>query len=89
MYFTRDKVPLSLLFLYTITNFVHNGSMLTVIRPSDMARRLWPSKLVLIRDMLTCESFTTAEMAAQAECSNETILGIRNNLRQFGSLYAP
>jgi len=28
-------------------------------------------------------------MADQAECSKQTIISIRNNLRQFGSLYAP
>ena len=72
----------------TISNFLYNGFLLTVISPGDMAPRLSPLKLVLIRDMIESKSFTTSEMAEQAECSKQTIISIRNNLRQFGSLYA-
>jgi transposase len=73
----------------TGSNFLHNGSLLTITRQGDMAPRLSPAKLVLIRDMIESESFATSEMAEQAECSKQTIISIRNNLRQFGSLYAP
>ncbi|KAJ5471939.1 hypothetical protein N7539_008508 [Penicillium diatomitis] len=54
-----------------------------------MAPRLSPAKLVLIRDMIESQSFTTSEMAEQAECNKLTIINIRRNLRQFGSIYAP
>lgn len=39
--------------------------------------------------MLENESFTASKMAEQAECSKQTIINIRNNLRQFRSIYAP
>ncbi|KAJ5665714.1 uncharacterized protein N7477_008162 [Penicillium maclennaniae] len=54
-----------------------------------MVPRLSPSKLVLIHDMIESESFTASEMAEQAEYSKQTIISIRNNLRQLGSIYAP
>lgn len=75
--------------MVTICNFLHNGFLLTVISPGDVAPRLSPSKLILTRDMTDSESFTTPEMAEQAECSKQTTISIRNNLRQLGSLYAP
>ena len=54
-----------------------------------MAPRLSPAKLVLIRDMIESQSFTISEMAEQAECNKLTIINIRRNLQQFGSIYAP
>lgn len=59
------------------------------IKPNDMAPRLPPSKLHLIRDMIECQSFTTSQMAEEAECTKVTIINIRRNLRQFGTIYAP
>ncbi|OQD72532.1 hypothetical protein PENANT_c242G05870, partial [Penicillium antarcticum] len=54
-----------------------------------MAPRLPPSKLHLIRDMIESQSFTTSQMAEEAECTKVTIINIRRNLRQFGTIYAP
>ncbi|KAI2681221.1 hypothetical protein DTO013E5_7825 [Penicillium roqueforti] len=54
-----------------------------------MAPRLAPSKLHLIRDMIESQSLTTTQMAEEAECSKVTIINIRRNLRQFGSVHAP
>jgi hypothetical protein len=46
-------------------------------------------KVHLIRDMVESRSFTTSQMAAQAGCSKLTIINIRRNLQQSGSLYSP
>jgi hypothetical protein len=54
-----------------------------------MAPRLLHSKLHLIRDMIESRSSTTTQMAEEAECSKVTIINIRENLRQFGSVHAP
>lgn len=54
-----------------------------------MAPRLPPSKLHLIRDMIESQSLSTSQMAEEAECSQPTILNIRRNLQQFGSVHAP
>jgi transposase len=54
-----------------------------------MAPRLPPSKLNLIRDMIESQSLGTSKMAEEAECSQATIINIRANLRQFGSVHAP
>lgn len=54
-----------------------------------MAPRLSPAKLVFILDMIESQSFTTSKMAEQAECNKLTIINIRGNLRQFGSIYVP
>lgn len=54
-----------------------------------MAPRLLPSKLHLIHDMIESQSLTTAQMAKEAECSKVTIINMRRNLRQFGSVHAP
>lgn len=54
-----------------------------------MAPRLPLSKLHLIRDMIESQSITTSQMAEEAECSQATIINIRANLRQFGSVHAP
>ena len=54
-----------------------------------MALRLLPSKLHLICDMIESQSLTTAQMVEEAECSKVTIINIRRNLRQFGSVHAP
>jgi hypothetical protein len=44
-----------------------------------MALRLSPAKLVFIRDMIESQSFTTSEMAEQAECNKLTIINNRRN----------
>ena len=54
-----------------------------------MAPRLPTSKLHLIRDMIESQSFTTSQMAEEAECTKLTIINIRRNLRQFGAIHAP
>lgn len=54
-----------------------------------MAPRLPASKLNFIRDMIDSHSFSTSQMAEEAECSKLTIINIRRNLWQFGSIYAP
>ena len=54
-----------------------------------MAPRLPPSKLHLIRDMIESQSFTTSQMAEEAECTKVTIINIRRNLRQFGNYICP
>lgn len=72
----------------TCGNFLHSVFLLTAISPGDMAPRLSPSKIVLIYDMIESESFTTSEISEEAEYSKQTIISIRNNLRQFGSIYA-
>lgn len=54
-----------------------------------MSPRLPASKLHLIRDMVESQSLTTSQMAEEAECSKLTIINIRRNLRQFGSVHAP
>lgn len=59
------------------------------IRRNDMAPRLSISKLHLICDMIENQSFTTSQMAEEAECTKLTIINIRRNLRQFGTIYAP
>ena len=43
----------------TISKFLHNVFPLNDMSPGDMAPRLSPSKLVLIRDMIESESFTS------------------------------
>lgn len=68
---------------------MYNRFLLTVTNASDMAPGLSPSKLAFVRDMIESGSFRTSEIAEQAECSKQTIISIRNNLRHFGSLYAP
>jgi transposase len=54
-----------------------------------MAPRLSLSKLHLIRDMIESQSLSMSQMAEEAECSKVTIINIRRNLRQFGSVHAP
>lgn len=54
-----------------------------------MAPRLPLSKLHPIRDMIESKSLTTSQMAEEAECSKLTVVNIRRNLRQFGSVHAP
>jgi hypothetical protein len=39
--------------------------------------------------MMESQSLTTTQMAEEAECSKVTIINIRRNLRQFGSIYTP
>ena len=39
--------------------------------------------------MIERQSLTTSQTAAEAESSKITIIHIRRNLRQFGSIYAP
>lgn len=56
---------------------------------SQVAPRLPPSKLHIIRDMIESQSLGTSELAEEAECNQATIINIRANLRQFGSVYAP
>jgi hypothetical protein len=41
-----------------------------------MALRLSPAKLVFIRDMIESQSFTTSQVAEQAECNKLTIINI-------------
>jgi hypothetical protein len=53
-----------------------------------MAPRLSTSKLHLVRDMIERQSFTTSQMAEEAECTKLTVINIRRNLRQFGTIYA-
>jgi predicted transcriptional regulator len=72
-----------------IKNSTYDDFLLTFISADDMGPRLSPSKLALVRDMIESKSFRISEMAEQAECSKQTMISIRNNLRQFGSLYAP
>lgn len=55
----------------------------------DMAPRLPASKLNFICDMIDSHSFSTSQMAEEAECSKLTIINIHRNLWQFGSIYAP
>jgi len=57
--------------------------------PPKMAPRLPLSKLEMIRDMIHSGSLTTSEMAQAAECSERSIINIRNNLRFFGHVRAP
>lgn len=54
-----------------------------------MAPRLPASRLRFICDMIESKTFTTSQMAEEAECSKLTIINIRRNLRQFGSVHAP
>ena len=54
-----------------------------------MAPRLPPSKLEMIRDMILSESLNTSQMAEAAECSERSIINLRNNLHQFGNVRAP
>jgi hypothetical protein len=43
-----------------------------------MAPRLPPSKLEMIRDMIHSGSLTISQMAEAAECSERSIINIRN-----------
>lgn len=98
MYFTRNR-PYTRYLCASPTPSRHNqqlpthrtfeSSQLTTISSGDMAPRISPAKLVLIRDMIERESFTTSLMAEQARCNKLFIIIIRRNLRQFGSIYAP
>lgn len=54
-----------------------------------MAPKLSTWKLHLIRDMIESQSFTTSQMADEAECTKLTVINIRRNLRHFGTIYAP
>jgi hypothetical protein len=54
-----------------------------------MAPRLVPSKLHLICDMIESQSLTTTQMAEESECRRVTIINIRRNLGQFGSVQTP
>lgn len=38
--------------------------------------------------MIESQSLTSTQMAEEAKCSKVTIINIRRNLRQFGSVYA-
>jgi hypothetical protein len=40
----------------------------------------------MIREMIENQSFTTSQMAEEAECTELTIINIRRNLRQFGTM---
>ena len=84
-------LPLPPLPFVTISNFQHNGFLLTIISPGGMAPTcISPLKLFLIRGMIEIESFVISEIAKQAKCrQQQTITCIRNNLGQFGSIYAP
>ena len=82
MYFTRNRTLVAHQ-LRAITPFS------TTLVLDDMAPRLSPAKLVLIRDMIESQPFTTSEMAEQAESNRLTIINICRNLRQFRSMYAP
>jgi transposase len=46
-------------------------------------------QLHLIHDMIESQSLSTSRMAEEAEYSQATIIDIRANLRQFGSVHAP
>ena len=67
-------------------NFLYSVFLLTAISPGDIAPRLSPSNIVLIYDIIESESFTTSEIPEEAEYSKQTIISIRNNLRQLGSI---
>lgn len=54
-----------------------------------MAPRLLPSKLEMIYDMILSKSLNISQMAEAAECSERSIINIRNNLHQFGNVRAP
>lgn len=47
----------------------------------NMAPRLAPSNLQLIRNITQSQSLTTSQMAEEAECSERTIKNVRRNLR--------
>lgn len=49
---------------------------------SQVAPRLPPSKLHIIRDMIESQSLGTSELAEEAECNQATIINIRANLRR-------
>jgi hypothetical protein len=51
-------------------------SELVNISPSNMAPRLSPSKLFLIRDMIDKQNLTTSQMAEEAECIKLTIINM-------------
>ncbi|KAI3096440.1 hypothetical protein CBS147333_9579 [Penicillium roqueforti] len=54
-----------------------------------MAPRLPPSKLEMIHDMILSKSLNTSQITEAAECSGRSIINIRNNLHQFGTVRAP
>jgi hypothetical protein len=54
-----------------------------------MAPRLSSGKLVLIRDNIESQSFTTSQWPNRVNATKLTIINIRRNLRLFGSIYAP
>lgn len=54
-----------------------------------MAPRLPSSKVHIIRDMIESQSLGISELAEEAECNHATLIDIRANLRQFGSVHAP
>lgn len=54
-----------------------------------MAPRLPLAKHHLIRDMIESQPVTIFQMAEEAECTKLTIINIRRNLWQFGSIHAP
>jgi hypothetical protein len=56
---------------------------------NNMAPRPSPAKPHLIRDMIESQTVTIFQMAEEAECTKLTIINIRRNLWQFGSIYAP
>jgi hypothetical protein len=43
----------------------------------------------MIRDMINSGSLDISQMAEAAECSERSIINIRNNLRPFGNVRAP
>jgi hypothetical protein len=68
---TRHPVPHPTSFPFVTSYiFLHNGSLLTIISTDNMAPRLSTSKLIVIRDMIESESFTTSEMADLEESSD-------------------
>lgn len=88
MYFTRNRYTCST----SCPSFSFpcgNQSTSPILAQHNMAPRLPVSKLHLIRDMIQSQSFTTSRMAEEAEYSKLTIINIRRNLRQFGSIYTP
>jgi hypothetical protein len=56
---------------------------------SIMAPNLTPPQLELIHHMIQSNSLTTSEMAYAADCSKQSIVRIRSNLKVFGNVRAP
>lgn len=54
-----------------------------------MAPNLKPAQLELIHHMMQTNSLTTFQMAHAADCSKQSIVRIRSNLKVFGNVMAP